>query len=346
MTTAQTAYATRKPLFMLLLLMLAMCGLASGQDGWRTGRTTWYDDAAWMSVHDGSCMYGYLGGRYGGEQNWHVGAMNDGNPLYAGSCGKCFEVKCEPMNFKDNYGQELGREGACSSTNSINIVMTDTCPCNKPGNEYSNQRWCCGDMDHFDIGIWAFQNLADPGLGVIGIKYRPVACPSGWEDSGCKHPHDPICQGSFNGQPSSSSSSPLKDAYDSSSGGEYTSPSPEDWNDSPSPSPSPDDWNNSPSPSPEDWSPSPSPEDWSPSPSPSPKDWSPSPSPSSEDWSPSPSPSPKDWSPSPSPSPEDWSPSPSPDDMLSSDNGDGSSGDSSNQGSYGASPWWARGFWG
>jgi hypothetical protein len=62
------------------------------------------------------------------------------------------------MNFRDNYGQELGREGAwCQSTNSINVVMKDSCPCHKPGNEYSNTRWCCGDMDHLDVGIWAFR---------------------------------------------------------------------------------------------------------------------------------------------------------------------------------------------
>jgi hypothetical protein len=51
-------------------------------------------------------MYGYLGGRYGGEQNWHVGAMNHGNPLYAGSCGwvgapcpalLCLPTQCDPL---------------------------------------------------------------------------------------------------------------------------------------------------------------------------------------------------------------------------------------------------------
>ncbi|KAG1668661.1 hypothetical protein FOA52_001268 [Chlamydomonas sp. UWO 241] len=300
MTATQTTYATCKALLMLPLLMLAMCGLVSGQDdGWRTGRATWYDDDPSMSVHDGSCMYGYLGGRYGGEGNWHVGAMNDGNPLYAGSCGKCFEIKCEPMNFKDNYGQELGRDGACSSTDPINVVMTDTCPCSKPGNEYSNQRWCCGDMDHFDLGIWAFRNMADTSLGVIGIKYRPIDCPSGWEDSGCQHPSDAGC--TFNGQSPSSSSSPAE--WSPSPDDAYSSPSPED------PSPSPEDW----SPSPKEWSPSP--EDWSPSP---------------EDWSPD------DWNNSPSPDDAYGS---SPGD-ASYGNGDGSSGyDNGSQDSYGNSPW-------
>jgi hypothetical protein len=35
-------------------------------------------------------------------------------------------------------------------------------------NFYSNKRWCCGDMDHFDISAWAFEKLADKKWGVIG----------------------------------------------------------------------------------------------------------------------------------------------------------------------------------
>lgn len=41
-----------------------------------------------------------------------------------------------------------------------------------PANDYSNKRWCCGDMDHFDVSVWAFEKLADKKWGVIGIKYR------------------------------------------------------------------------------------------------------------------------------------------------------------------------------
>jgi hypothetical protein len=38
------------------------------------------------------------------------------------------------------------------------------------------QRWCCGDMDHFDVSVWAFEKLTDKKWGVIGIKYRRVPC--------------------------------------------------------------------------------------------------------------------------------------------------------------------------
>ena len=35
-------------------------------------------------------------------------------------------------------------------------------------NAYSNKRWCCNDMDHFDVSVWAFEKLADKKWGVIG----------------------------------------------------------------------------------------------------------------------------------------------------------------------------------
>ena len=35
---------------------------------------TWYDDNPAMTVHYGSCGYGYLGNKFGGEKNWMVSA--------------------------------------------------------------------------------------------------------------------------------------------------------------------------------------------------------------------------------------------------------------------------------
>lgn len=37
-------------------------------------------------------------------------------------------------------------------------------------------RWCCGDMNHFDISVFAFEKLAELKWGVIPIEYRRVAC--------------------------------------------------------------------------------------------------------------------------------------------------------------------------
>ncbi|GFH09220.1 expansin-like EG45 domain-containing protein, partial [Haematococcus lacustris] len=61
------------------------------------------------------------------------------------------------MVVRDNYGQIIDRTKECFNQDPITVVITDTCPCDKPNNAYSNTRWCCGDMDHLDIGIWAFK---------------------------------------------------------------------------------------------------------------------------------------------------------------------------------------------
>jgi hypothetical protein len=34
-------------------------------------------------------------------------------------------------------------------------------------------------MFHMDMSKWAFEKIADTGAGVIGIRYRQVACPDG-----------------------------------------------------------------------------------------------------------------------------------------------------------------------
>ncbi|GMH41640.1 hypothetical protein BSKO_09550 [Bryopsis sp. KO-2023] len=43
--------------------------------------------------------------------------------------------------------------------------------------EYSNSCGCCGDMDHLDLSVYTFDKLAERRWGVIGLLYRPVACP-------------------------------------------------------------------------------------------------------------------------------------------------------------------------
>ena len=34
-------------------------------------------------------------------------------------------------------------------------------PCYYPANEYSNKRWCCGDMDHLDMSYQAFSKVGE-----------------------------------------------------------------------------------------------------------------------------------------------------------------------------------------
>eukprot|EP00878_Enallax_costatus_P037557 GHUV01042433.1.p3 GENE.GHUV01042433.1~~GHUV01042433.1.p3 ORF type:complete len:135 (+),score=22.11 GHUV01042433.1:212-616(+) len=88
--------------------------------------------------------------------------------MYA-ACRTCYEVACDNKWISDNYGQKLDRTYSCyDDQQSVVVRITDTCPCVYAPNEYSNRRWCCNDMDHFDMSVWAWEKLADKEWGVIG----------------------------------------------------------------------------------------------------------------------------------------------------------------------------------
>ncbi|KXZ55514.1 hypothetical protein GPECTOR_2g1063 [Gonium pectorale] len=134
------------------------------------------------NIDDGSCMYGRLPNGLV-STGVDIVALSDQAGDFAGSCGRCYEVQCNPSAFSDGYGNYLDRNSGCKDSTSVIVTVTDSCPCNYPANAYSNRRWCCGDMYHMDLSDHAFQKLADVGLGVIGIRYRVVGCPGGFQPS-------------------------------------------------------------------------------------------------------------------------------------------------------------------
>lgn len=158
------------------LLGLMLISAVAAQGSWRDGRATFYGNEPWLwSIHKGSCGYGYIWPNEG--TGWDVTALPDAHPGYSGSCGRCYEVRCKDTDFTDKFGNKLFRKGVCYDPEaSVVVRTTDSCPCNKADNYYSNQRWCCGDMDHLDLSIWAFEKLADTKWGVIGLQYREVSC--------------------------------------------------------------------------------------------------------------------------------------------------------------------------
>jgi hypothetical protein len=106
-----------------------------------------------------------------------VAALPDKFGGFDGSCGRCYEVQCHNSQFRDAFGENIDRASQCKdSSASLVVRTTDACPCVKDDNPYSNSRWCCGDMNHVDLSIWAFEKLADPKLGVIAIEWRDVSC--------------------------------------------------------------------------------------------------------------------------------------------------------------------------
>ncbi|KAI8470465.1 MAG: RlpA-like double-psi beta-barrel-protein domain-containing protein-containing protein [Monoraphidium minutum] len=162
--------------FALIVLLgaVGLCGAFAQAPKWNAGRATYYGTDGW-SIHSGSCAYGQLSEDVG--TGWDIAALHDVAADYKGSCGKCKEVRCKATNFKDGYGAVLERAGVCYDPTASTVVMiVDTCPCVYPGNMYSNKRWCCGDMYHMDLSLWAFEKLADIKWGVIALEWRDVAC--------------------------------------------------------------------------------------------------------------------------------------------------------------------------
>ncbi|GLC54258.1 atexp4,atexpa4,athexp alpha 1.6,expa4 [Pleodorina starrii] len=164
------------PLLRVLLVMVMACaflisraaGANLGHDKgksavgsslgeWRTARATRYDGPDdWWSIHEGSCGYGYL--EKSVATGWDIVALSDACEDFSGSCGRCMEVKCDPMTFTDGYGQKLDREHVCRDPEASVIVQ------------------CCGDMYHVDLSVWAFEKLAENKWGVIGLQVRQVPC--------------------------------------------------------------------------------------------------------------------------------------------------------------------------
>jgi hypothetical protein len=120
------------------------------------------DEPWYWSIHDGSCTHDYIWPDQ--STGWDVAALADTHSEFGGSCGACYEVECSSKSMKDGYGVDLDRNGVCKE-GSVVVKVTDTCPCNYPNNYYSNKRWCCGDMPHFDISVWAFEKVSKQAMG-------------------------------------------------------------------------------------------------------------------------------------------------------------------------------------
>ena len=133
---------------------------------WERGRTTFYGRDGY-SIHSGACHYGSI------PYPYYVAALSDWWPAYINGayehnkCGTCFELQCDPNGRGYCRGDRLNA--------SIIVRVTDRCPC-KHENP-SNQRWCCGDMPHFDVSHEAFGELASHTGGWVYLQWREIECP-------------------------------------------------------------------------------------------------------------------------------------------------------------------------
>ncbi|KAF6266008.1 hypothetical protein COO60DRAFT_638698 [Scenedesmus sp. NREL 46B-D3] len=193
---------------------------------WIPGRATFYGtDPRIESAHTacgepagsfgvlayGSCGYTNGDGSLPYPADMYAAAA-DTNVDYAGSCGRCYQVRCrtgspenngrplrisdlqyyKPYQIKDNQGrdwpgnpfetQDMFYTKCWDEQQVITVRVADSCPCNyfiKFTGETRLQPWCCGGNNHFDLSVFAFQKLAHPSYGVMKMEYRPVNCKTG-----------------------------------------------------------------------------------------------------------------------------------------------------------------------
>eukprot|EP01023_Acetabularia_acetabulum_P031101 TRINITY_DN292_c0_g2_i1.p1 TRINITY_DN292_c0_g2~~TRINITY_DN292_c0_g2_i1.p1 ORF type:complete len:546 (-),score=66.82 TRINITY_DN292_c0_g2_i1:805-2442(-) len=158
------------------VLFLQMVVVVLGQEWvWKQGRATFYGEHS--TIHRGSCGFGQICPN--NKTGWDVAALAESHWDYDNSCGRCYEVQCRSAKFTDGFGSKVDRSGediCIQNDASVVVTVVDTCPCNSDNNYYSNARWCCGDMEHLGLSVYAFEKLADKQNGVIGISYREVPC--------------------------------------------------------------------------------------------------------------------------------------------------------------------------
>ncbi|KAI9136951.1 RlpA-like double-psi beta-barrel-protein domain-containing protein-containing protein [Paraphysoderma sedebokerense] len=174
----------------VLATLAALTSTTSAQ--WIDGRATYYpgpgEAATDMSTL--SCTQSIRG--FTPRSNSWFGAMADKAPLYAGpacqpnpnggpypicpnqgSCGKCYEIKCVSKFPAENGGAQT-----CIPGKSVTVQIVDACPHNHPVNLGKKNDNPCQDtgVNHIDLNINAFKEIANLGAGTIRTQIREVAC--------------------------------------------------------------------------------------------------------------------------------------------------------------------------
>jgi hypothetical protein len=193
-------------------------------EGWQTGTATWYGGSGGpgpdgMSIYTGSCAFFASrffasvsnardapratppkqsivltkddAGGYGSNLPSHyVAAINtDGGYDYGltTQCGECWEILCVDGRQRGLSDSILGPWAGCvdPAKKSVTVMITDSCPCDHPGNPESNKRWCCGGEGgnrHWDLSYAAFDAIAIRHRGVVDVRYRRTSCDSMGEE--------------------------------------------------------------------------------------------------------------------------------------------------------------------